>query len=95
MRLNTVGTCQAGGGPDDAAQLNRCRDEKVDIGMPGRDGTAQTARDGRRGMIIYGYKFPPDHARQACLSFGPCTIVYRVTATLAVGKWLFVLWQAL
>ncbi len=46
-------------GPMIAAQLTDVESEKVEIGMPVEMVTRKVREDGKRGMIVYGYKFRP------------------------------------
>ena len=46
-------------GPIVAAQLTDVEGEEVEIGMPVEMVTRRLREDGRKGMIVYGYKFRP------------------------------------
>jgi uncharacterized OB-fold protein len=46
-------------GPMVAAQLTDVDNSKVEIGMPVEMVTRKLREDGKRGMIVYGYKFRP------------------------------------
>jgi hypothetical protein len=46
-------------GPMIAAQLTDVETDRVEIGMPVEMVTRKLSEDGRRGMIVYGYKFRP------------------------------------
>jgi uncharacterized OB-fold protein len=55
----TVALVRLDEGPMIAAQLTDVDGEKVEIGMPVEMVTRKLREDGKRGMIVYGYKFRP------------------------------------
>ncbi len=55
----TVALVRLEEGPMIAAQLTDVEGEKVEIGMPVEMVTRRLRDDGKRGMIVYGYKFRP------------------------------------
>ena len=55
----TVALVKLEEGPLVAAQLTDVDGEKVEIGMPVEMVTRRLRDDGKRGIIVYGYKFRP------------------------------------
>ena len=55
----TVALVKLEEGPTVAAQLTDVEGEKVEIGMPVEMVTRRLRDDGKRGTIVYGYKFRP------------------------------------
>jgi uncharacterized OB-fold protein len=55
----TVALVKLEEGPMVAAQLADVEGEKVEIGMPVEMVTRRLRDDGKRGIIVYGYKFRP------------------------------------
>ena len=55
----TVALVKLEEGPMVAAQLTDVDNGKVEIGMPVEMVTRKLREDGKRGMIVYGYKFRP------------------------------------
>ncbi len=55
----TVALVKLEEGPMIAAQITDVEGEKVEIGMPVEMVTRRLRDDGKRGMIVYGYKFRP------------------------------------
>ncbi len=55
----TVALIQLEEGPLITAQLTDFGDEKLEIGMPVEMVTKKLFADGKRGVLIYGFKFRP------------------------------------
>jgi len=55
----TVALVKLAEGPLVTAQLTDVDSDKVEIGMPVEMVTRRLREDGKRGMIVYGYKFRP------------------------------------
>jgi uncharacterized OB-fold protein len=51
-------------GPLVTAQLTDVDAGNVSVGMPVEMVTRVLREDGERGMMVYGYKFRPDHTAQ-------------------------------
>ena len=61
----TVALVKLEEGPLVAAQLTDVDGAKVEIGMPVEMVTRKLREDGKRGMIVYGYKFRPTFGSKA------------------------------
>ena len=55
----TIALIKLADGPLIAAQLTDVDNDKVRIGMPVEMVTRKLREDGRKGIIVYGYKFRP------------------------------------